>query len=49
MYKELEINGTIKGNENIETIKQLKAENDELRARLGGSRVQDLENQVISL
>ena len=39
VYKELEINGTIKGNENIEAIKQLKIENEELRGRLSESRV----------
>ena len=41
--------GVTKGNENIQALNAIREENEELRAKLSGSRVMELENEVTSL
>ena len=41
--------GVTKGNENIEALKVIKEENEELIAKLNSTRLPDLENEIASL
>ena len=38
--------GVTKGNENIEALKVIKEENEELIAKLNSTRLPDLENEI---